>query len=79
MPDAPDETKEAVSSMKHSTRKMVATRAKFVEESLIPKAGRMLEIAARMNKLSSSGKASVMFPSYRDCWSSCLNRHAEFV
>ena len=31
-----------------------------------------------MNKLSSSGKAPVMFSSYRDCCSSCLARHLEF-
>ena len=31
-----------------------------------------------MNKLSSSGKTSVMFGSYRSYWSSCLARHVEF-
>ena len=42
-----------------------------------PKAFRM-ETIRWMNKLSSSGKAPVMFRSYRHCWSSCHNEHADF-
>ncbi len=67
------EAKEAVSSMKQQTRQMLqpgtARRQKRNRKNRAD-AGNSL----RMNKLSSSGKAPVMFRSYPDRRSSCLTR-----